>query len=247
MRNPFRPISSISFPAELPGGFLKTQPALRSASGWLERRLKLQNVNPVDDLAEGALDQLEPRAEQDVAGRERGAAVFKAHLARAQRIDPAAHRAIDDDFANQLADFGVVGAGVHPQRAAHRARHADQPLESAQIRLGAGGDGAAQLFGRVDPERCAPRSAPSARSWPAAAPPRAARHRPPAGSSRRRAGDGECLARGAGAADRADGAVRARSADRSSRRCRARSSSPGARRAGARRRVRAGRREVWDQ
>src|SRR5262245_58184375 len=58
--------------------------------------------------------------------------------------------AVELHFANLAADLHRIGGGIHAQRSADGAGNPNQAFHAAEVMLGAGGDGAAQLRGGVD-------------------------------------------------------------------------------------------------
>src|SRR5215467_9679341 len=114
--------------------------------GFLTERLAgapflIADTNPLKNFLVRFGGKLQRHCEHHIISCKRSVTVFKGNLIAPEDFYPALGSSIQLDFADVAADLHTVGSGVHAQRTADAAGHADQAFHSAEVVLGAVSDG----------------------------------------------------------------------------------------------------------
>ena len=186
-RKPRRPSSSITSPADSWNGtgLTNTEPAF-CPPGWCSRRQRTISPIAASDFGPVARREAEGRREDDLVVLERGTTEAQGEPVSGHLPILPRHEVEDADPHQRRGHVRAVPAGVHAHRAAHRAGHADGPLQAGQRRgRGLAGEHR-QRDGAARPRRACRRSRSPWRRRPAAQRGPGTHGRPRAGSSRDR-------------------------------------------------------------
>src|SRR5216684_7017404 len=112
--------------------------------------LFVADTNPLKNFFVRFGGKFQLHREHHIIRRKRSVTVFKGNLLAPEDFYLAGGGAVQLDLADVGADLHSIGAGVHAQGAADGAWDSDEAFHAAKVVLGAVGDGAAEVRGRVD-------------------------------------------------------------------------------------------------
>src|SRR5690242_4335031 len=107
------------------------------------------DANALENFAVWLGGELQFHREHNIIGRKRSVTIFEGNLFFPQRFNARVGGAIEFHLADVGTDLRAIGAGIHAQGAPDGSGHADEAFHAAEVVLGAKGDGAAQVGGRI--------------------------------------------------------------------------------------------------